>query len=133
LRAGVFSAAAGQPAYRAYCHIVITEDLTAQSDLSKATRFQYIAFRDGHSWRFTLHKFDSAGGAARVSAASMQLINAGILLQGEHQPFAGGDVKSANIFHGQLWHIRAPFISEDMSLENHIAGYKITQLLRIFV
>jgi hypothetical protein len=84
LCAGIFSSAPGKPADRAYSHIVITENLTAQSDPSKAARFQHIALRDGHPWRFTRHKLNSAGGAARVSAASMQLINTGILLQGEH-------------------------------------------------
>ncbi len=77
-RSGVFAATSLEPADRADRHIVIACDLATQSNASQAAGFQYIAFGDGHASGFATDEFNTAGGAAGVSAASVQLIDSGV-------------------------------------------------------
>src|SRR5438309_1107400 len=52
----------------------------------------------------TADELDAAGGAACVTAAGVQLVDFGLVLEGEHQALALGDVEVARPFNGQFRH-----------------------------
>src|SRR5262245_39749474 len=87
--AGVRAAAAGQPADAPHRHVVVAEDLTTETHAGQAPRRQHLLFGLGHLVRFARDELDAAGGAAGVAAAGVQLIDAGLVLQRQHQPLVG--------------------------------------------
>src|SRR5262245_58797338 len=82
LMSRVFSSAAGQAADRPDLHVVIAEHLAAQPNTRQAARREHVSFGGGHTIGFAANELDAAGRATRVAAASVELIDPGILLEG---------------------------------------------------
>ena len=58
----------------------------------------------GHGRRLTVNEFHTAGRAAGLPAAGMQLIDLRVLLQGQHQALARFHVTRSHTFDSQFWH-----------------------------
>ena len=104
LRSWIRPAAAGEPADRSHRHVVVTEDLTREAYAAEPFRRQHVALGDGHLVGLAFDELDAAGGAAGVAAARMQLIDAGILLEREHQAFVVFYSNGWESFDRQNWH-----------------------------
>jgi hypothetical protein len=100
----VLAAASSQAADGADGHVVIADDLAAQSDARQSSSCHYIALGDGHLVRLTFDKLDTARRAAGVSAAGMQLIDPRILLQGQNQSLPLRHLKLSGTFDSELRH-----------------------------
>lgn len=98
LMAGVLAAAAGKTADGANRHVAVALDLAAQPHAGQAPRGEYVALSDSHAGCFAGEKFDSAGRTTGMAAAGVELIDAGVLRQGQNQPFARGDLELARSF-----------------------------------
>jgi hypothetical protein len=102
---GIGPAAAREPANRADAHIMVANDLATQPNgAEQATSFEHIFFGDRHLVRFASDELNAAGRAAGIPAASVELIDLGLVLQSQDQPLAGGHVESSTVFHRQFRH-----------------------------
>jgi hypothetical protein len=66
--------------------------------MTEAARGQDALLGDGHLLRLAAHELDAAGGAARIAVAGVQLIDVGVVLQGQHQAFALRHIEFADTF-----------------------------------
>jgi hypothetical protein len=97
---GVFASTAFQPACGADGHIVIARDLAAQTHAGKAFRREDVSLGDRNALGLAREEFDATGGATRVAAAGVELIDAGFLRQGQNKSFASGHFELAYSFDG---------------------------------
>jgi hypothetical protein len=103
-RPGIRPAASFEAADRANGHVVVAEDLAGQSHAGNTAGSEHVAFGDGHLIRFAFDKYDPARGTSRIAAASMQDVNARILLDSAHQTFSVCDFDRSKSFNSQLRH-----------------------------
>jgi hypothetical protein len=98
--ANVFPAATRQAADCPNGHIVIAEDLATEPDSGQAASGERILLGDGRTLRLTGQELHSAGSATRIAAAGVQLIDLGLIFQGQNQALSLWDVEFANIGDG---------------------------------
>ena len=79
---------------------MIADDLATQADAGEALRRQHVTLGDRNAVGLARQELDSARGAARVAAAGMQLVDAGFLGQGQHEPLAGGHLELSHSVDG---------------------------------
>jgi hypothetical protein len=97
--AGVFASAAGEAADGPHFHVVIAEDLATEAHAGEAARGEHVAFGDGHAGGLAADELDAASRAARMTAARVELIDSGVLLERPDQPFACGNIKLTDTFY----------------------------------
>ncbi len=102
--AGILPTAASQTTDDAYRHIVVTGDLAAQSQPRQSSSCQEITFCHGNLSGFAVHKFHTAGCAACLPPARVQLVDPRILFQRQDQPFPLRHFVLARSFNCQLRH-----------------------------
>ena len=91
---GIRTAAALEAADRADGHVVVAENLARQPHAGESAAFEGGDFGLRLPLRLAGDELDAAGRAARVAAARMELIDAGILFEGEHQSLVSGTSNS---------------------------------------
>jgi len=100
LGACILATAASEAACSPYGHVMVANNLAAETNAAQAARCQYISLGDRHLRRLAADELNAARRAARVSATSMQLIDPGVLRQGQHQSLASWHLKFADVRHG---------------------------------
>jgi len=93
-----------ETADRAHRHVVIAEDLAGQAHAGQTFRRETLDLGRCMCRRLAVDELDAAGRATRVSAARMENVNLGILLDGEHEPLSVRDLERSVSFDRQLWH-----------------------------
>jgi hypothetical protein len=83
---------------------VVAEDLAAQPDACEPPRCENGSLGIGHCGWLACHEFDSASRTACIAAAGMQLIDACLVGQGQHEPLACRHLERANAIDGQTGH-----------------------------
>jgi hypothetical protein len=105
---GYFTAPGG-PADRLDGHVMVAHDLATEPHFTKqVARLKDVLLGDRHLIGFAGHEFDPAGGAPGVPAAGVELIDLGVVLEGEDHSLAGWHVERADPVHGELGHRCAP-------------------------
>src|SRR6185312_10223970 len=100
----ILTAAARQSAHGPHGHVVVTDDLAAETNAGQSPGSQDGFFGLGHLLRLAREEFDPAGGAAGVAAAGMELIDLGFVLQRQHQALALGHLELPDSLDSQLRH-----------------------------
>jgi hypothetical protein len=83
---------------------VIAQDLTREADAGHAFGGEDGALGFGHGRGFPVDELDTAGRAAGVAAARVQLIDLRILLEGQDEALALFHVNGPKPFNGQFRH-----------------------------
>ena len=107
--AGVLSSRAGEPADGLYGHVTVAEDLAGEAEafgVDEASGGEEVLFGPGHGVRFAGDELDSAGGAAGVAAAGVELVDGGFVGEGVDEALVVGDVEGADFFYRELGHGR---------------------------
>src|ERR1051326_620094 len=91
--ARIFSSAPGKSADGADGHVMVTEHLTAQAHAAEAADLQHALLCGGHHFRLTGYELDSAGRATSIAATCVQLINARLIHEGQHQTLVFWNLK----------------------------------------
>jgi len=103
---GIGTAAAFEAADGSHRHIVIAQDLARQAYAGQTAGGEDGALRDGAPFRLALDELHAAGRATGSAATGVQLIDPGVLLEREDEALPFRHVKSADVLHGQLRHLK---------------------------
>ena len=101
----IFSPTARQTADGANGHVVIADDLAGQPDAGQPARVQHVLFRGRHRGRLAVDELDSTRGTARIAAARVELVDLGVLFEGEDETLTRFDVHRRMTFYRQFWHL----------------------------
>src|SRR3954465_10899010 len=85
---GVLAAAAGQAADGTHRHVVVTGNLATEPHAGNALGAQDCFLGRRHLVRFPGEELDTTGRAAGVPAAGMELVDLGLICQGQHEALA---------------------------------------------
>lgn len=103
---GVGPAAAFEAADDANCHVLFDGDLAGETDAGSVDVLSgenvFLSLR--HPRRFAIKEFDTAGGAFRLAAAGVELIDARVFRKSEHKSLAVGNFKELAVFESQSGH-----------------------------
>ena len=69
-------------------HVVVTNDLAAQSNARQAPRRQHVAFGHRHLIGLAIDELHAARRATRIPTAGVQLVDTSILLESQDEPLA---------------------------------------------
>ena len=103
-RADVGLAAARQTTDRPNGHVVFAQNLAREPDTGRLFTCQRGRLSLGEQRRLTCDELDPTRRATRATAAAMQLIDARILLEREHQTLVERDFEGTDIHNGQYRH-----------------------------
>ena len=104
---GVFASRAGQAADGSDAHVVVAQDLAGEAQAGggdQAPGGEDFFFGLSHGLGFAGEELDSAGGAACVAAAGVELVDAGFVGEGVDQALVLGDFELAGVFDCELGH-----------------------------